>query len=231
MNLTCLIIEDEPLAAEKLEAFVKQVPFLNLSGCYDNALDGMLFLKEHSIDILFLDIQMEKLTGIQLLEILSPKPYVVITSAYSEYALKGYELQVFDYLLKPYSFERFLASVNKVYEDIQLKNVDKTHDETHIFLKTEYRLENVHFKDILFIEGMQGYLKFFLPGKKILTKQSMKSILEQLPDDQFIQVHKSFIVALSKIESIERNRIKILDKIIPIGDLYRERFFRMISNE
>jgi len=230
MTLSCIIVEDEPLAAEKLEGFIAQVPLLKLEGSFDNALEGLQFLNTHTVDLLFLDIQMEKITGIQLLENLSSKPYVVITSAYSDYALKGYELSVFDYLLKPYSFERFLAAVNKVFDDLKLKRVlNSENSGSQIFIKTEYRRENVHLDDILYIEGMQGYLKIYLPGKKILTKQSIKSMLEQLPEDQFIQVHKSYVVALSKIESIERNRINISGKCIPVGDLYKKRFYERIE--
>ena len=170
----CVIIEDEPLAAEKLESFVARIPFLKLEGSFDNALEGLQFLKTHTVDLLFLDIQMEKITGIQLLENLSAKPYVVITSAYSDYALKGYELSVFDYLLKPYSFERFQMAVNRVSDDLKQKaGVKNENNSSQIFIKTEYRRENVHLDDILYIEGMQGYLKIYLSDKRILTKQSM----------------------------------------------------------
>jgi two-component system, LytTR family, response regulator len=229
MSLSCIIIEDEPLATEKLESFIAKVPFLNLNASFDNALDGLQFLKNNPVDILFLDIQMEQLTGIQLLESLSKKPYVIITSAYSNYALKGYELQVFDYLLKPYPFERFLAAVNKVYDDIQLKRRDNR--QANIFVKTEYRIENLPVDEILYIEGMQGYLRIVLYDKKIMTKQSFKTLLGQLPQSKFIQVHKSWVVSISKIESIERNRIKIAGKFIPIGDTYKDGFYSVIGNK
>jgi two-component system, LytTR family, response regulator len=229
MKLSCIIIEDEPLATQKLAGFINRIPFLEFMSAFENALDGLQYLKSNAVDILFLDIQMEQLTGIQLLETMSVKPYVIITSAYADYALQGYELRVFDYLLKPFSFERFLAAVNKVYDDIQLKqNNAKT--ESHIFVKTEYRIENIPINDILYIEGMQGYLRIVLPCKKIMTKQSFKAILEQLPDNQFVQVHKSWVVSVSKIESIERNRIKIDNALIPIGDTYRDKFFALIKS-
>jgi len=228
MKLKCIIIEDEPLATKKLEVFIQRVPFLELVACFENAIGSLEFLKTNAIDIILLDIQMEQLTGIQLLETMSARPYVIITSAYAEYALKGYELRVFDYLLKPFSFERFLSAVNKVCDDIQQKqNEEKT--VSHIFVKTEYRIENVEVDHILFIEGMQGYLRIHLPQKKIMTKQSFKSIMEQLPASKFIQVHKSWVVAIAKIESIERNRIKIGGALIPIGDTYRDSFFEMIK--
>lgn len=228
MILSCIIIEDEPLAAEKLESFIKQVPFLNLSTSFDNALDGLTFIKNNKVDVLFLDIQMERLTGIQLLESLPQKPYVIITTAYSEYAVKGFELQVSDYLLKPYPFERFLAAVNKIYDDIQAKYINDP--QTNIFIKTEYRIENIATNDILYIEGMQSYLKIVLRDRKILTKQSFKSIMQQLPTGKFIQVHKSWVVAISKIESIERNRIKIAGKLIPIGDTFKDAFYLAIKH-
>jgi two-component system, LytTR family, response regulator len=228
MKLTCLIIEDEPLAIEKLQGFIKRVPFLELVSSFENAVDGLHFLKDKTVDLIFLDIQMEQLTGIQLLETLSKKPYIIITSAYAEYALKGYELNVFDYLLKPFSFERFLAAVNKVVDDMQLKQqINKS--SSHIFVKTEYRIENIPIDDILYIEGMQGYLRIVLPDKKIMVKQSFKTLLEQLPGNKFVQVHKSWVVAISKIVTIERNRIKIANKLIPIGDTYKDNFYAAIK--
>lgn len=226
----CIIIEDEPLAAEKLKEFIMQVPFLELDKCFENAISGLQYLKSHGTDLVFLDIQMDKLTGIQMLEILSPKPYIIITSAYPDYALKGYELCVTDYLLKPYSFERFLAAVNRIFENFYgKKEKDSKEVPMNLFVKTEYRLENVSLDDILYIEGMQNYLQIHLSGRKIITKQSFRSILEQLPRSQFIQVHKSYVVQLSKIRSVEHNRIKIAEDIIPIGDVYRNSFFERIK--
>jgi two-component system, LytTR family, response regulator len=228
MKLKCIIIEDEPLATKKLEVFIQRVPFLELVASFENAMGSLEFLKTNATDIILLDIQMEQLTGIQLLETMSARPYVIITSAYAEYALKGYELRVFDYLLKPFSFERFLLAVNKVYDDIQQKQNEQK-AVSHIFVKTEYRIENVEVDHILYIEGMQGYLRIHLSQKKIMTKQSFKSIMEQLPANKFIQVHKSWVIAIAKIESIEHNRIKIGGALIPIGDTYRDNFFEMIK--
>ncbi len=228
MKLSCIIIEDEPLAVDKLKGFIQKIPFLDLVNTFENPLLGLEFLKTNNADIIFLDIQMEHLTGIQLLETIPLKSYVIITSAYAEYALKGYELRVFDYLLKPYSFERFLAAANKVYDDVQKRQNGEV-TVKNIFVKTEYRIENIPVDDILYVEGMQGYLRIYLPEKKIMTKQSFKSLLEQLPAAQFIQVHKSWIVSIPKIESIERCRIKIGEKLIPVGDSYKEEFFMRIN--
>jgi two-component system, LytTR family, response regulator len=224
MKISCIIIEDEPLATEKLENVISQVSFLDRVASFNNAIDGLHFLKQHKVDILFLDIQMEQLTGIQLLESFQIKPYVIITTAYAEFALKGYELQVFDYLLKPFSFERFLQAVNKVLDNIQSKQITKENI-SHIFIKTEYRLEQIAINDILFIEGMQGYLRVHLNNRKIMTKQSFKTLLDMLPHNTFIQVHKSWAVSIPKIESIERNRIKIAGKLIPIGDAFKNAFY------
>lgn len=227
MILTCVIIEDEPLAADKLAGFIRRVPFLELAASFDNALDGLAFIKNARTDILFLDIQMEKLTGIQLLESLSRKPYVIITTAYSEYALKGYELQISDYLLKPYSFERFLSSVNRVCDDFSIKNSNEV--PANLFIKTEYRIENITADDILFIKGMQSYLQIVMRDRKIMTKQSFKSLMSQLPQGKFIQVHKSWAVSISKIESVERNRIKIAGNLIPVGETFRDAFYLAIN--
>jgi two-component system, LytTR family, response regulator len=229
MILSCIIIEDEPLASEKLKDFIGRVPFLELVSSFENALDALHFLKENSVGVVFLDIQMEKFTGIQLLETLQIKPYIIITSAFAEFALKGYELQVFDYLLKPFSFDRFLLAVNKVYDDTHLKN-HVVNRGSHIFIKTEYRVENINAKEILYIEGMQSYLRIVLPDKKIMTKQSFRSLLMLLPENEFVQVHKSWMVNISKIKSIERNRIAIADKLIPIGDTYKNTFYKKINS-
>jgi two-component system, LytTR family, response regulator len=227
MKLSCIIIEDEPPAIKKLEGFIAKVPFLELIGSFEDALSGLQFMKLNKVDLLFLDIQMEQLTGIQLLETLSVKPYVVITTAYADYALKGYELRVFDYLLKPYSFERFLDAANKIFDDIQAKQLNPD-SISNIFVKTEYRLENIPVDDILWIEGMREYLQIVTSHKKIMTKQNFAAMLDQLPAGKFIQVHKSWIVAKSKIETIERNRIKIRDKLIPIGDTFRDQFYAFL---
>jgi two-component system, LytTR family, response regulator len=228
MRLSCIIVEDEPLAHDKLKDFIQRVPFLELVSAFENAMDALCFLKDQSVDLIFLDIQMEQLTGIQLLETLQVKPYVIITSAFTDYALKGYELKVFDYLLKPYSFNRFLAAVNKVFDDARQKQ-PAAKVVSHLFVKTEYRVENITVDDILYIEGMQGYLRIVLSGKKIMTKQSFKTLLLQLPCSEFVQVHKSWVVNITKIESVERNRIKINDRLIPIGDTFKDQFYKAIQ--
>jgi DNA-binding LytR/AlgR family response regulator len=220
--LKCIIIEDEPLAIEKLEGFIIKTPVLLLNKSFNNAIDGLNYLQNNTVDVVFLDIQMEHLTGIQMLESLTKKPYIIITSAYAQYALKGYELRVFDYLLKPFGFDRFISAVNKVVDDVNLKKAPVEGQKTYLFVKTENRLEQIHTSEILYIEGMREYLRIVLPGKKIMTKQSFKGILDQLPDKQFVQVHKSWVVHVSKINSIEKNRIKIGEILIPIGETFKK---------
>lgn len=230
MKINCIIIEDEPLATEKLTAFVERVPTLNLLTTFDNALLAIEFLASNVVELIFLDIQMEQLTGIEFLESVQTKAQVIITTAYSEFALKGYELRVSDYLLKPYSFSRFVQAIDKVNSQHQL--MQQSQKETDfIFVKTEYRIEKVNLGDILYIEGMKDYLKLVTTEGNIMTLQRFKTYEAFLPSDQFARVHKSYIVAIAKIKSIERNRIKIGDKRIPISDTYRERFNKRLDGK
>ena len=227
MRISCIIVEDEPLALERTKEFVLKIPYLELIKTFDNGLEAIGFLKEKIVQLIFLDIQMDDFSGIQLLESLNKKPKVIITTAFDKYALKGFELNVSDYLLKPFEFERFVQACERVYEElkIQIKNNDKN----YLFVKTEYRLEKVELKDILFIEGMRDYRRIHLPDKKIMTLQTFKDLQEQLPVNSFCRVHKSFIVSIEKIKSIERDRIKIQDEIIPISETFKETFYKMIK--
>ena len=232
MTLKCIIIEDEPLAAEKLEAFIKKVPFLELKVSFRSSVQGLQYLKENTLDLIFLDIQMDSLTGIELLEGLSKKPSVIFTTAYQQFALQGYELRVSDYLLKPFSFARFLKAVDKVYDEhsLRINTVELTHD--CIFVKTEYRIEKVHIQTILYIEGMSDYLRIHTTdNKKIMSLQTFKSFEAVLPKNNFIRVHKSFLIAVDKIVNIERLRVKIGDKLIPISNTYKSDFFALIENK
>lgn len=226
MIISSIIIEDEPPAAEKLENFIGKIPFLRLTRKFSNAIEAMSFLKENQIDLIFLDIQMERLTGIQFLETLPVKPAVIITTAYSEFALKGYELDVSDYLLKPYSFDRFMKAVNKIYDTF---HKGKNAPPDSIFVKNGYALENITIDDILYIEGQKEFLQIITSRKKVMTLMSFKSLLDMLPGNKFIRVHKSYAVSIPKIELIERNRIKIAGQLIPIGDTYRDSFYKAIT--
>jgi DNA-binding LytR/AlgR family response regulator len=226
MKLHCLIIEDEPPAQEKLKDFIEQIPFLQLEEVFASAISVPQYLKEHTIDLLFLDIQLGLLNGLEFLASLSAPPKVIITTAYASYALKGYELNVADYLLKPYSFERFYQAVTKVYESF---NTDSQKEEPYLFVKTEHRLEKISTTDILYVEGMKDYLKIVTTQKSIMSLLSFKKLMTMLPPSTFIRVHHSFVVSLDKINSIERDRIIIADKLIPISQSYRQAFYQKIG--
>jgi two-component system, LytTR family, response regulator len=229
MKINCIAIEDEPLALKKISEYIHQIEYLNLLQAFNNAIDAIGFLKNNEVDLIFLDIRMKKLSGINFLEALTIRPQVIITSAYDEYALKGYELDVIDYLLKPFSFERFIKSTEKAYKSLIKRN---TRIEDHyIFVKTEYRIEKIDLKNILFIQGMKDYLQIHLFDKRVMTLQSFKNILQILPEKDFARVHNSYIVSISKIENIERNRIKIGDNRIPISDSYKEVFFDLLREK
>lgn len=227
MKINCIAIEDEPLALKKIKEFIEQVEYLKLLEGYNNAVDAIGFLKKNSVDLIFLDIRMKKLSGIQFLESLQVNPKVIITSAYNEYALKGYELDVADYLLKPFTFERFLKSVDKVYNQLSILKGDNSND--YIFVKTEYRIEKIEIKDILYIQGMKDYLQIHTTDKKIMTLQTFKNLLEILPQSDFQRIHNSYIISISKIENIERNRIRIGKDLIPISDSYKDKFYGILK--
>jgi DNA-binding LytR/AlgR family response regulator len=239
MELTCIAIDDEPLALEIITAYIEKVPFLNLLKTFDNAIDSIDFIKNNKIDLMFLDIQMESLSGIQLIHALKERPAVIFTTAFDRYAVEGFELDAADYLLKPISFERFVKSVDKVYNKISSArgvqdNQDPQGRETTddlIFVKTENRLQKVALSDILFIEGQGDYLKVVTTSARIMTLQNFKKFEETLPPGNFIRVHKSYLVALNKIESITRNRIKIGNTLIPISDTYKDAFYEAIGRK
>ena len=227
-KLRCIIIEDEPLALERTRSFIKKVPFLELLDAFDNSINGLTFLNNNDVDLLFLDINMDELSGIELLESTKVKCQVIITTAYQEYALKGYELSITDYLLKPFNFNRFLQAVNKVHENHNHKTKESPLE--FIFVKTENRLEKVNFDDIIYIEGMRDYRRIHLKDKKIMTLQNFKELEQIIPSKKVCRVHKSYMVALNKIDSVERSRIFIQDQVIPVSDSYREQFFNLINS-
>ncbi len=227
-KFSCIIIEDEPLALHRTKGFVDKIPFLKLSATFDNALSGLAYLKSNKVDLLFLDINMDELSGIELLENSKIDSQVIITTAYQEYALKGYELNVTDYLLKPFNFDRFLKAVNKAQENLQ--NSPSISASNFIFVKTENRLEKIEINDILYIEGMRDYRRIHTVSKRIMTLQNFSDLEQVLPAHLVCRVHKSYMVGINKIESIERSRIKIADQLIPISDTYKELFFQLINN-
>lgn len=238
MNINCLIVDDEPLARNLLKEYVGKVPYLNLLGTCTNALEAMEALKRQPVDLLFLDIQMPELTGIDFIRSLIKRPLVIFTTAYSEYALESYELDVIDYLLKPITLERFLRAVDRASQRFALAtNTDTAPTEPipaesttpFIFVKDGTKLVKVRLDDILYIEGLKDYVTIHTREHKIVTLQRLKNLEEQLPHDKFMRVHHSFIIALDAIDVILRNEIQIGKAMIPISDTYRKAFKDVID--
>jgi len=226
MIINCIILEDEPLALKRTKEFVGKVSYLNLIASFQDAYAAIGFLKETPVDLIFLDIEMDGFTGIEFIECLSYNPQIIITTAYDKYALKGFELNVTDYLLKPFRFDRFMTAVERVYTAI---NKERKEDKSFIFIKTESRLERIALSDIYFIAGMGDYRNVQTGTKKILTLKTISDFETELPKNSFCRVHKSYIVALDKIISIEHNRIKILNTLIPVSDTYNHQFYSLIG--
>ena len=230
--MNCLLIDDEPLALQLLEQYVAQVPFLTLCGKCSSAADALAIMQTVEIDLLFVDVQMPDVTGIQFVKGLAKKPFVVFTTAYQEHALESYEIDAIDYLVKPFPFERFLKAAGKAQEQYQLRR--KTTDALTVaeadvlFVKSEYQVLRIDIPAILYVEGLKDYIKIYTGPKPILTLQSLRAIEERLPA-YFMRVHKSFIVNLKKVDVIQRNEIMIGQREIPIGNTFREAFMQYIE--
>jgi len=235
-KLTCFIIDDEPLAREILEEYIAKVPFLELKGAFVSPLEAAGSLKEVKPDLLFLDINMPDLDGLSFIPMLNPKPMIILTTAYDQYALKAFELEVKDYLLKPFSFERFYKTVLRLYQELSLRmqpekerKPESKSEQAHIFLKVGHRIQKVAIRDILFVEGVKDYLRIHTTEEKILTLMNFVKLQELLPSQDFVRVHRSFLVAIDKIDHIEKNKIRIADQIIPISDSYADAFHKMLK--
>jgi DNA-binding LytR/AlgR family response regulator len=239
MNIRCLAIDDEMLALDLLEDNIKKVPFLELVQTCRSAMEAMEVLRNQPVDLLFLDIQMPDISGIQLIRSLHHKPLVIFTTAFSKYAADGFDLDVIDYLLKPYSFERFLKAVNKVHEYMDVRdraasqtgNKEVVASPNFLFVRADYKLYKINLKDILYIEGLKDYVKIYVSEKPIVTQMSMKTLEEKLPPHDFIRVHRSFIVAFNKIDYIQKHMLTIGKKEIPISEHYRDELFKIINYE
>lgn len=237
--LNCIAVDDENLALDLLEDNIQKVPFLNLVKRCKNAFDAIETLQNNHIDLMFLDIQMPGITGVQFLQSLKTKPMVIFVTAYKQYALEGFELDVVDYLLKPIDFERFLKAVNKASElhSLKQKAVSEEHatpkpdQVSSIFVNADYSLVKIKIEDITYIEGLKDYIKIYVESssKPIVTRMTMKAIEEKLPSSSYFRVHKSFIVSLEKIESIRNLKIKIGNAQIPISESYSESFFKTLG--
>ena len=234
--IRCLIVDDKPLAIDILKEYAARIPFLQLVYTTQNPLDALEYLRVNPVDLVFLDIQMPELNGIQFMRILNGSCKVILTTAYSEYALEGYEHDVIDYLLKPVSFERFYKAVDKV-RDLPLKRqpefgvASSQQENNHsLFVRTGYRIQRIDFQTILFIEAKQNYVSIVTGAASVMSLQSISSIEEKLPAALFMRVHKSYIVALEKIDTVEKSRIFIGTASIPIGESYRDAFFARLGS-
>jgi DNA-binding LytR/AlgR family response regulator len=228
MKTRCLIVDDEPLARALIRGHVEKLENFEIIAECGDAMKALNILREKQVDLIFMDIQMPQITGIEFLKTLKHPPKVIITTAYREYALEGFELDVVDYLLKPITFERFLKSVNKFYqlnqEDIQVvtgNNSEKMSEETFFYIKENKKVIKIYLSEIKYIEGLSEYVQIYTEKRKIITKTSMAQMDEKLPSDSFLRIHKSFIVSLSKIEAFTANTIEIQGKELPIGRSYK----------
>jgi DNA-binding LytR/AlgR family response regulator len=235
MEIKGLIIDDEPLAWNVINEYAKKLPSLTIVGECEDAICAHQLLQNKTIDLMFLDINMPKLSGIEFLKTLKNPPLVILTTAYSEYALEGFDLNVIDYLKKPFSFERFCKAFFRAEELLLLKQSAQKTEVTEkqndfIFVKSDKKAINVKISDISYIEGLGDYIKLYMGDKKLVTNLSMKKIEHLLPRKQFYRIHKSFIISLDKIELIEGNMVKINNTKLPVGNLYRQDFMTFIKN-
>ncbi len=235
MKLNCAVIDDEYLARQYIIDYIKKLPFLNLIGDYNSPILVIEEIKHHKIDILFLDIQMPDISGLDFLKSLSPQPYIILTTAYKEYALDGYEHNVVDYLLKPFSFERFLKAVNKVVEKTQNESrkpvTDHPHnvnekpriENTYMIIRADRKLYKINYDDLIYMEGQKAYVTFHTKERKITALITLRELEDTLPADLFIRIHKSFIVSVRHIDSLEGNLLEIHGKKLSVGSSYRKR--------
>ena len=232
-----MVIDDEPLAIQLLQNHISKISFLELTSTFNNPMEALVKINTDPVDLIFLDIQMPQLNGVQFMQLLQNRAMVIITSAYQEYAIEGFEHNVVDYVLKPIAFERLYRAVEKAYNlknpSQKLNKANEMYPETggYIFVKVETKMVRVELDDILFIEGLKNYVSIYTKTQRIVTLQVMKQLEEVLPPNRFVRVHKSFIVAIDKINSIERQEILIKDRLIPIGNTYQEHFFKLLETK
>ncbi len=237
MKTKCLIIDDEPLARDLMRSHIEKLENFEICAECGDAMKALQELHNYKVDLMFMDIQMPQITGIEFLKTLKNPPKVIITTAYREYALDGFELDVVDYLLKPITFERFLKSINKYYQATQEEvqntepvKVNNGHqEEAFIYVKENKKVVKVHLSDILYVEGLSEYVQIYTPGKKIITKTSMTNMSNKLPEDCFMRIHKSFIVSLSKIEAFTSSSIEVPGKELPIGRSYKNSVLEVLQ--
>lgn len=234
MKIKCIAIDDEPLALELLEDNISKVPFLQLLTGFNKPIDALQFLQSNEVDLVFMDIQMPGITGLQLIQSLTKKPLFILVTAYEQFALQGYELDVVDYLVKPVRFDRFLKACTKALEIHEARNkyiASNGKDKDHIFIQADYMMVRVNFDDIRWVESLKDYLRIHMTGgqKPLVARMSMKSLEEQLPDTQFLRIHKSYIVAKAAISAVQKGTVFLNDLQLPVGDNYKEALQQFIG--
>lgn len=234
MVISTIAIDDEPLALQLVEGYIKKTPGLKLAGSFDNPLDASEFLSAATVDLIFTDIQMADMSGVEFTRSIEKGPKVIFTTAYEKYALEGYKLEIIDYLLKPFSYEEFMVAVRKARKIINLERKGAETSEANeefLFLKSDYKIRRINFDDILYIEGLKDYIKVYTRNspKAVLSLITMKSVEAKLPASRFMRVHRSFIVNLARVETVDRGRIVFGKEYIPVGDQYKERFQKFLD--
>lgn len=228
MKIRCLIVDDEPLALDLLEKYVRQTPFLEMAGRCSSALEVLARLENESVDLLFLDIQMPELSGLELSRTLGQGPKVIFTTAFAEYALEGFKVNALDYLLKPFNYQEFLTAAQKARQwfEQQTPSASPASNEAYIFVKSDYKIKKIALPDLLYAEGLKDYVKIFVVDQPqpIMSLINMKALEEKLPGDQFLRVHRSFIVNMNQVHTIERSRIVFGNTYIPVSDKYKSAF-------
>ncbi len=231
-KINCLIVDSDPEALEILENYMIKIPFLNLLRKCENAIEAMEIIEKEKVDLLFLEINLSEINGFQMLRSIKASPAVIFTTACKEYAIDGYEYNTVDFLLKPFNFERFLKAINKAHNlisKIMNHHSINPRQSRHIFVKSDYKLMKINVDDILFVEGLKDYIKIFTKQKLVLTLMSMSAIEIKLPADEFIRIHRSYIISMNKIDFISRHRVIIGDKFIPVSLPYREKLYGIVE--
>lgn len=235
MIYSCIAIDDEFPATQVIESYVKKMPELQLINYFTNANEALLFMNNHDIDILFIDIQMPEINGIEFIQSLRKKPKVIFTTAYDNFAVDGFKLEAIDYLLKPFSFDRFAIAANKAIKQIELESNSqlrsKEDKEAFITVKSNYKLHKVKLNEIDYIEGLKAYISIFVNGRRLIVLESLKNLEDELPSDKFIRVHKSFIVPIQKIKLLDGNLLDIGSKKVPIGKSYKDIVLKEVFNQ
>jgi DNA-binding LytR/AlgR family response regulator len=233
-TIKCIIVDDEPLAIEGIKLLTKKVAFLKLLSTFDNAFNANEYINQHEVDLVITDIQMPQLNGIEWIKTIKQKPLIIFTTAHLDYAIEGFNLNAIDYLLKPVSFDRFFKAVNKAHEYLELKHLQKkgelSPDNDFIFIRSEGKFEKIFLNDILYIEGLKDYVKIYTqtPARSYITAMNLRTISDKLPGGLFTRTHKSYLVNLSKIKSVDKASVFLQNKEVPIGDNYKEALYKLL---